>query len=150
MQHGDTTNTRCGTLGLKSGLRSSQPGGRIGVITLREGRDERPLVWGLLQDCYRQFESLEELDAVLRAASYRLGLPQMAVREMREMIERTGFVRSRTQGEMIWRAALKQGQRIEDDDRYLTQTRRIVSEALAAGQVNYAPGEPFCLDQNMN
>jgi len=105
-----------------------------------------PLVWGSVNGGIIDFESKEELDDILRAASYAFGIPQAETDNMRELIKKQEFTEHRTETEAAWRSALYLGARTIEHDLALIKVARHVDEMRRTGNGQECSVDPICLD----
>lgn len=131
-------------LDLNTGLHRN---GRFAALLLFLAQQpSRPVVWGTIDGCFSTFDSREEMQAVLRAATYALGLPLAEERRLQDLIACQPLVEFRTRHEHEWRAALYVGQRTEENDRAMRGWQKAITHARTRDEVGHSPGEPICLD----
>jgi hypothetical protein len=130
-------------LDLRRGFRHD---GRLGVLIMMLLEERRPVIWGMINECYQWLDSREEAETMLRAATYALGIPLAEERRVRQLISNCPLAPLRTKHEHDWKLALYVGQRNEECDVALRNQEARVASETRQGRVSRAPGKPICLD----
>lgn len=122
-----------------------------GLILVNEpgSSSRRPVIWGYVHGVYSRFFSREELESLLLAAGYALGLPRAEERRVLQMIRRAPLRHFRTAAEHQWRESLFPHARTESHDvafRHVsTEVRAAIREEKVDRPDRFDFGLPICL-----